>query len=307
MSDFEIIFLGTSGSVPTTDRSLPSIALRRKGEIILFDCGEGTQRQIINAKIGFKRRMKIFITHMHGDHLFGLPGLLQTMSLMDRRDTLKIYGPKGISAFIKALELTAYLHLPFRLEVHDIEAGGVVCEEEEYEIHACPTRHSVPGFAYAFIEKPRPGRFYPEKALALGVPKGSLWSQLQMGKCVKLPDGRVIEPRMVLGPPRPGRKVVYSGDTRPLKEMIELASGADVLIHEATLGDELKERAEVEGHSTPSEAAEVALKAGVKMLILTHLSARYRDVTPILNQALQVFPNVQVAYDLMRIKVPLKE
>lgn len=305
MSNIQITFLGTSGSTPTADRSLPSIALKRKGEILIFDCGEGTQRQMIKAGLSFARKTKMFITHMHGDHIFGLPGLIQTMSLMNREEKLSIYGPIGISAFIEAIRETADLHSRFDIEVFEIQHPGVIYEDREYEIQACNIKHGVPGFAYALIEKPRPGRFYPEKAEALRIPEGPLWAHLQRGESLKLPDGRIITPDMVVGPKRAGRKIVYSGDTRPTEEIVNLARDADILIHEATLGDEYRDRAILDGHSTPSEAAETALKADVKKLILTHISARYKDVTHLLLQARKIFPGTEIAFDLMRVEVTL--
>ena len=179
MTDLQVWFLGTSGSIPTAERSLPSIAVKRKGEILLFDCGEGTQRQMIKAGLSPVKSTAIFITHMHGDHVFGIPGLIQTMSMMGRERGLRIFGPPGIGGFIRAVHETANLNSGFEVEVFEIKGSGVVYENREYEIRACNNDHGVPGYAYALIEKPRPGRFYPEKARELGVPEGPLWSRLQ--------------------------------------------------------------------------------------------------------------------------------
>lgn len=300
-----IIFLGTSASIPTNDRSLPSIVIQREGDILMFDCGEGTQRQMIRAGIGLNRKMKVFITHMHGDHVLGLPGMIQTMSLLGREKTLQIYGPEGIKAFIDAIISTVKFWLGFPIEVYEIGEEHPACREENYEVHSVWAEHSIPSLAYALIEKPRPGRFHPEKAMDLGVPKGPLWSMLQKGMSIKLPNGRTVRPEDVLGPPRPGRKIVYAGDTRPSDRIMELAKDADVLIHEATFSDEMVDRAKEDGHSTPSEAAEVALKAGVKLLILTHISARYSDPKILLEEAKRIFPNVHVPNDLDKIEIPL--
>jgi len=300
-----VIFLGTAGSVPTPKRSLPAILIQRKGEQLMFDCGEGVQRQMIKAKAGFHRKMKIFITHMHGDHVLGLPGLMQTMALLDREKKLEVYGPPGIKHFIEAIRETVQFVLTFPVEIHEIEEEGVVCEEKEYTVKAVWANHVIPSLAYALVEKPRPGKFYPEKAKALGVPEGPLWSKLQHGHKIKLPDGRVIKPEQVVGPPRPGRKIVYTGDTRPFKGFMKFAAGADLLIHDATLDDELVERAKEDGHSTPSQAAKNAKKAKAKQLVLTHISARYDDTSILLEQAQKIFKNTQVAEDFMRIEIPL--
>lgn len=302
-----IIFLGTSASVPTDDRSLPSIIIQREGDILMFDCGEGTQRQMIRAGIGLNRKMIVFITHMHGDHILGLPGMIQTMSLLGRDKPLQIYGPSGIRDFMEAIIRTVRFWLSFPIMVNEVDLEGTVYKGEDYEVQAVFAEHSIQSLAYALIEKPRPGRFHPEKALALGVPKGPLWSMLQRGMEITLPDGRTIKPSDVLDPPRPGRKIVYSGDTRPSEKIIELARNADILIHEATLGDEFADKALEEGHSTPSEAAQVALKANVKLLILTHISARYSDPKVLLEQARKIFPNTYIPNDLERIEVPLQK
>ena len=301
--DLQVIFLGTAGSIPTVQRALPVIAIKRKNELILFDCGEGAQRQMIRAKVGFHKKTKIFITHMHGDHVLGLPGLLQTMALLDRREGLEIYGPVGIRAFISAIEETVQFARTFSISIKEIMDEGVVCEEKEYLVRAVKANHVVAAFAYALVEKPRPGRFNQEQAKKLGVPKGPLWSKLQHGKCVRLSSVKIVKPEDVLGKSRLGRKIVYTGDTRPTKALVKLAKNADLLIHETTLGDELKERANEDGHSTPSEAAKIAKKAHVKQLVLTHISARYKAPAPLLRQAKKTFKHVDVAEDFMRIEL----
>jgi ribonuclease Z len=306
MSDLQIIFLGTGGSIPTPQRGLSAVAIKRKHELLLFDCGEGTQRQMIQAGVGFHRKTKIFITHLHGDHILGLPGLLQTMSLLDREKKLEIYGPQGIRAFVEAISQTVRFTLIFPVKVSEIKAG-LVCEEKEYEIYATPSKHMTPGFAYALTEKSRPGKFHPEKATALGVPEGRLWSKLQDGLSVKLPEGNIVKPEMVLGSPRPGRKIVYTGDTMPSENLVGLAENADLLIHEATFDDEMVERAGEDGHSTPTQAAKTAKAAGAKRLILTHISARYKDAGLLLKQARIIFSNTDLAEDFMKIELPLSE
>jgi len=301
----QVVFLGTAGSIPTTRRGLPAIAVQRKGELILLDCGEGVQRQMIQAGLGFHRKMKVFITHLHGDHVLGLPGLFQTMSMLDRKRKLEIYGPPGTEAFVNAIQQTVQFTLTFPIEVSEIRDAGLVCEEKEYEVYATWADHVIPSLAYALNEKPRPGKFYPERAKSLGIPEGPLWSKLQHGSAVKLSNGRVVKPEEVTGPPRPGRKIVYTGDTRPWKALVRFAEGADLLIHDATFDDELWERAREDGHSTPSQAAETAKEARVTRLVLTHISARYKEHGLLLEQARKVFPHVDVAEDFMKIELPL--
>jgi ribonuclease Z len=302
----QVIFLGTGGSIPTPQRGLSAIAIKRKSEVILFDCGEGTQRQMIQAGVGFHKKTRIFITHLHGDHILGLPGLLQTMSLLDREKKLEIYGPNGIKAFVEAISQTVQFTLTFPVQVIEIEAG-LVCEEREYQVYAVQSNHMTPGLGYALTEKPRPGKFHPEKAKALGVPEGPLWSKLQKGSSIKLPDGKTVEPEMVLESSRPGRKIAYTGDTMPSKNLVRMAEHADLLIHEATFDDDLMERAGEDGHSTPSQAAETAKKAGAKRLVLTHISARYSDAGLLLAQARKVFSKTDLAEDFMKIELPLLE
>lgn len=303
----QVVFLGTSASVPTPKRALPALSILRKGEQLMFDCGEGVQRQMMIAKTGFHDKMKIFVTHMHGDHMLGLPGLLQTMSMLNRERRLDVYGPASMKRFLKCIEQTVQFGLTFPVRVHEIEEAGTVCSEEEYEVTTVCSAHIIPSLAYALIEKPRSGKFYPKKANALGMKEGPLWSELQRGHEVKLPSGQVVKPEDVMGPPRPGRKIVYSGDTRPFDDFVKFAAGADLLIHDCSLDDELAERANEYGHSTPSQAAKIAKKARVKRLILTHISSRYSDTRTLLNQARKVFKNTIVSKDFMRIEIPLLE
>lgn len=300
-----VIFLGTAGSVPTPKRSLPAIALYRKNELLIFDCGEGIQRQMIQAGVGFHRKTKIFVTHLHGDHILGLPGLLQTMALLNRERRLEIYGPPGIEAFVDAIQRTVQYNLTFPFELHEIEDAQVVSKEKEYEVHATWADHVVPSLAYALIEKPRPGRFSLKKAAAFGIPEGPLWSKLQHGSSVQLPNGRVVNSKEIVGPSRPGRKVVYSGDTRPTDDIAELARNADLLIHDGTFDDDLKDKAYEDGHSTARQAAEIAHRSGAKRLILTHVSARYKNASVLVEQARTIFAKSDVAEDFLKIDLPL--
>ena len=305
MLSVRVVFLGTGGSVPTVGRSLPAVLLNRQTEQVMFDCGEGVQRQMVTAKVGFHKKMKVFISHLHGDHVLGLPGLLQTMALMGRERKVEVYGPEGIAHFVECVRESLQFGLTFPVEIHEVCGDGVVCEEEDYVIETLRSNHVVLGFAYALMEKLRPGKFYPEKAIALGVPEGELWSKLQHGDSVRLENGRVVEPEQIMGLPRKGRKIVYSGDTRPFKGFVKFAAGADLLVHEATFDDSLVEKAELDGHSTPSQAALQAKKAKVKKLVLTHISARYPDAGLLLKQAQKVFANTVVAEDFWVLDLPL--
>ncbi|MCW3996949.1 MAG: ribonuclease Z [Candidatus Bathyarchaeota archaeon] len=302
-----VIFLGTAGSVPTLNRSLPAIIIKLQNEQIMFDCGEGTQRQILKVKIGFHKKMKILISHLHGDHVLGLPGLLQTMALMERQKKIEIYGPKGIKHFLECTKEILKFGLTFPVEIIEIYDSGIICEEKNYTIKAIRSSHTETSLVFGYIEKPRPGKFYPEKARALGVPESDLWSKLQEGKKIKLSDGRVIKSVDVTGPLRKGRKIVYTGDTRPIKNLEVFASKADLLIHESTFDDSLIDKALVDGHSTPYQAANEAKKAKVKKLILTHISARYPNPEILLRQAQKIFQNTIIAKDLMELELPLIE
>jgi len=302
-----VVFLGTSGAIPTEKRNLPATLMKRGTELFLFDCGEGVQRQMIRAKIGFHKRMKVFLSHLHGDHVLGLPGLLQTMALMDRKMKLEVYAPEGIKHFLECVKESLQFGLTFPVEIHEILDSGVICDESEYVVEAAWANHVMPTLTYAFVEKARRGKFFPEKARELGVPEGVLWSKLQHGETVTLTNGTVVKPEEVSGPMRRGRKIVYTGDTRPFEGFVRFASGADLVIHEATFDDELSEKALEDGHSTPGQAALQAKQAKAKMLVLTHLSARYTDASLLVAQARKVFGNVVVAEDFMELELPLSE
>jgi ribonuclease Z len=299
----KLIFLGTAGSFPTSHRSLPAIAIQYANTLCLFDCGEGLQRQIFTAGIKFRHPFKIFVTHLHGDHIFGLPGLLQTMSLLNLEKPVEVYGPQGILDFIVNILKLIRFHLTFPLKIVEV-TEGLVCMDPQYTVQCTWADHNIPNLAYALQENERPGRFFPQQAHDLGVPEGPLWSQLQQGKEITLIDGRIITPGEVLGPPRPGRKIVYTGDTKPCSSVIRLAKNADILIHDATFDDALQERAISHGHSTPSQAASIAQRAQVKHLILTHLSSRYTDGSLLRKQAEHIFPAVTIAEDFLEIEVP---
>jgi len=298
----KIIFLGTSGSMPTQSRGSSSIAIRRKGEIILLDCGEGTQRRMVEAHLGFRRRMKIFVSHLHGDHVLGLPGLLQTMTLLKRERPLEIYGPQGLAGFIDAFSST--LGGPgFPTTTHEIISEGIILKTPEYEVRAIQADHDGPSWSYVLEEMPRPGRFHPERALSLGIPEGPLWKKLQLGEDVKNSDGALVRSDEVVDAPIKGLKIAYSGDTRPSEAFMTASEKADVLIYEATFDSSLLEKAEENGHSTAAQAAQIAKSADVDLLVLTHISSRYPDSTLLLEEAKNIFPNTKIAQDLMELDV----
>ncbi len=298
----KVTFLGTSGTVPSINRNPSSIFVQYGGHRFLFDCGEGTQRQMMIARVGFRNLDNIFITHLHTDHFIGLFGLLETMSLNDRSRELTVYSPKA--EVLKALfDIFGYDGLSYPIKVRELKDGDEV-KFGGFRVVAFRTEHIVPSVGYALIEDDRRGKFDREKAeKVLGIPPGPLYSRLARGESIMW-RGELITPEMVLGEKRKGRKIVYTGDTRPTERTIKIAEGADLLIHDASFKEELKEWAVESGHSTAKEAAEVAKKAGVKKLVLTHISTRYaKDTSPLLDEAMKVFDEVIVAEDFMTLEV----
>ena len=306
MTQLNIIFLGTGGSWPTVKRNVSSIAIKRAGEILLFDCGEGTQRQFQKSKLSYMQISKIFITHFHGDHFLGIPGLIQTMQLNDREIPLYIYGPKGINELIVQLLTLGYFKPRYPIISHEVKHGDIL-DFDEYSISVLKVKHGIPALAYCLKEKIRPGKFDKPKALKIGVPEGPLFSKLQQGKTIRLKNGRKITPKMVLGPPRKGRKIVISGDTKPINDMIDFAKDADVLIHEATFNSELEEISNEYGHSTAAQAAEIAKKSKVQKLVLVHISPRYLDKKVIEDEAKKIFDKSIVPKDFQEMEVKLKK
>ncbi len=298
----ELIFLGTSSALPTKYRNHSSIALKAFGEIILLDCGEGTQRQMARAGLSPMKINKIFITHFHGDHFLGLPGLIQSMAFRGRKNPLHVFGPAGTSNIINYIENLGYFTLSFPIHTYELNSGLII-EKDDYKISCCPTKHTVPNLAYSIEEKRSP-KFLVEKAIALGVKPGPDFGKLQAGIPVNLED-KIVQPEQVLGGERKGRLIVYSGDTRPCSNMVNFSLGADILIHESTFDDGHQNNAVENGHSTASEAAQIARNAKVKKLILTHISTRYRDTCLLEEEALKIFENSLLAKDLMRMEVKL--
>ena len=306
MTQLSIIFLGTGGSWPTVKRNVSSIAVKRGGEIILFDCGEGTQRQFQKSSLSYMQISKVFITHFHGDHFLGLPGLIQTMQLNDREKPLHIHGPKGINQLTSQLLSLGYFRPSYKIISHEVKDGDVL-NFNGYIIRSLKVNHNVPAIAFSFEENKRPGKFNKPKALKLGVPEGPLFSKLQKGQSITLKNGEKITPDKVLGPPRKGRKIVYSGDTTPCEKLVEFSKDADVLIHDATFDSEHEDIANDYGHSTASQAAEIAKKAQVKQLFLTHISPRYLDYRVLESDARKVFKKTFVSKDFQEINVKLEK
>ncbi|HEU5217175.1 MAG TPA: ribonuclease Z [Gemmatimonadales bacterium] len=300
-----LTFLGTGAACPTVDRNVSSLALHREGEMLLFDCGEGTQRQMMRYGVGFSFK-DIFFTHYHSDHMLGVIGLFRTMGLMDRSDPVTLYGPKGAERILRGALAVGIERTKFPVEVVEVRPGDRL-DRGEYEIAVFETEHRADTVGYALVERDRLGRFDPDRARELGVPEGPLWGQIHKGNAVTLPDGRTITPGDLVGPPRPGRTVVITGDTRPHASVTAAARGANLLVHESTFGEEERARAVETGHSTAREAAQVARDAGVTRLVLTHISPRYtRDAPELLAEAVAIFPEVIIARDGMTIDVPFK-
>jgi ribonuclease Z len=298
-----LTFLGTGASIPTLDRNVAGIAVQREGEMLLFDCGEGNQRQMMRYGVGFTFK-EIFFTHYHADHMLGVTGLLRTMGLQDRTTPVTLYGPKGAQRILGAAVMLGIERNKFPIEIIEIKPGDRLAHDQ-YDIVVFETEHRADTVGYALVEHERLGRFNPDRARELGIPEGPFWGQLHKGKVVTLEDGRTFGPADLVGPPRSGRTLVYTGDTRPNLSVIEAARGADLLVHEATFGGDELERARETGHSTASEAARVALEAGVRRLVLTHISSRYnRDASELLAEAKAVFPETAIARDGMTVDVP---
>lgn len=293
---FKIVFLGTAGTVPSADRNTSAIFVQYSKHRFLFDCGEGAQKQIITAKLGFRNLDHIFITHMHTDHFIGVFGLIETFSLNGRRKELNFYTPKP--DILKALfEIFGYENLSFELRINKASDGSEFCFHD-FKIVSFKTEHIVHSVGYALIENSS-RRFEREKAEKLGIPPGPLYAKLKRGEKVFW-NGKIVTPEMVLGEEKKGRKVVYTGDTRPCEKTVEIAKDADVLIHDASFTEDLKHWAVESGHSTAKEAAEIAKKANVVKLFLTHISARYsKTAEKLLNEAKEIFENCEIAEDLM--------
>ena len=302
--DLDVVFIGTSGSTPTARRGAPSLLLRRGGDRLLVDCGEGTQRQLQRSTVGLLDLPDIFITHFHADHYLGLPGMLKTFSLRGREAPLTVYGPSGLRALFAALQ-RVFGKLSYELTLIELEPGELI-DRGEYSIDPIAVDHDVVALGYALVERERSGRFDVEAARNLGVPEGPLWGALQRGAPVDLDDGTTVTPDAVVGEPRPGRRIVVTGDTRPTRSVLEAANQAQLLVHDGGFGDEEVERAGETGHSTATQAAQVASVADVGLLALTHVSPRYFG-PELAREARGMFAGTIVPRDFDVVDVPLPE
>ncbi len=296
-----LVFLGTSAAQPTRRRGLSCLCLEREGEILMFDAGESAQNAYMRAGLGWNKKMKVFITHMHGDHCMGVLGLLQTMTMQKRTTPLEIFGPDGIEEFIAANIRMLNFGLSFPVMIETAREGKVL-DGSGYVIRACRAKHSVVAFSYLFEEKDRPGRFNVAEAKKLKIPEGPLWGRLQDGNEITV-DGQVIRPEQVLGKNRPGARIGISGDTRPTQELERFFEGCDYLVFDSTFLDEHRERAHETSHSTAGEVAMLGRNAGVKNLVLTHFSARYKDESGHLAEASKIHGSVIAARDLLEIEI----
>lgn len=297
----KLVFLGTSAAQPTEDRGLSCICLEREGEILMFDAGEGAQMSYLKSGLGWNKKMKIFVTHLHGDHCIGILGLLQTMTLQHRTEPVEIYGPDGIEQFIGENIKILQFGLSFPVMI-TATSPGLVCEEKGYYVYAQKAEHSVLAFSYRFEEKDKPGKFNRDEAIRLGIPEGPLWHELQLGKEVKV-GGNVFKPSQVVGEKRSGKKIGISGDTRPTKLLEEFFKNCDYLSFDCTFSDKLRDKAIETNHSTAKEAATIAKNANVSNLILTHFSARYKDEEELVREARQIHGSVIAAKDLLEIEI----
>jgi ribonuclease Z len=299
-----LTFLGTAAARPTVGRNVSALAVQREGDLFLFDCGEGSQRQMMRYATGFGVQA-IFLSHVHADHILGIPGLLRTMALQGRTDPIALYGPPRSKRVLEVVASLGADRAKFGVEIHECREGEGY-RAAGYEVQAFEVEHGMPSVGWALVEDPRPGRFDVDRARALGVPEGPLFGRLHRGEDVEV-GGRTISARELVGPPRPGRSVVYSGDTRPCASTVARARFADVLVHEATFGEEERTRAAETLHSTAAEAAKVAREAGVGELLLTHISARYSDdPRPLEEEAREHFAHTRVARDGLQVEIPVR-
>ena len=314
----QVTFLGTSSGVPTRARNVSAVALRlpQRSELWLFDCGEGTQHQFLRSDLRVSQLRRIFVTHMHGDHVFGLPGLLASLGLAGTCSGIDLYGPDPLRDYLEGVLRTSSTRIGYPLRSHRVKeaasSGSLLLDDGDISVRCTPLTHRVPAYAYRVDQKPRPGRLDVEKARALGIPPGPIYAELKAGRSVSLDDGRIINGASLCGPERPGCSLVYCTDTVFSEAAVELAAGADLLIHESTFAHAEAEIAFARQHSTSTMAAQTALAAGVKQLMLTHLSPRYmpgNPVTPddLLAEARAIFPATELARDFLSVELSAAE
>jgi ribonuclease Z len=297
----KLVFLGTSAAQPTENRGLSCICLERDGEILMFDAGEAAQISYMKSGLGWNKKMKLFVTHLHGDHCIGILGLLQTMSMQHRTETLEIFGPNGIEEFIAANIKVLNFGLSFPVLINIIKEGKIF-ENKKYSIYVSKANHSIAAFSYLFKEKDKPGRFNLEKAKELEIPEGELWNKLQNGNEIIIND-KIITPEQVLGEKRPGKRIGISGDTMPTVQLEKFFENCDYLVFDSTFLDKEKQKAQDTCHSTAKQAAILGKNAKVKNLVLTHFSARYKDEVEHLKEALEIHDSVITARDLLEIEI----
>ena len=303
--DLRVVFLGTSAATPTDARGLSSIAVARGNEILLFDAGEGMQRNFVRSSLRMNSKMKVFITHMHADHSLGILGLLQTLSLNGRTLPIDIYGEPRLAEFIKFSIKQIGFGLSFDINLHNIEAEGLLVRENDYEVTCCEADHHVIAYSFCLTELERPGVFNVKRAAQLGIPEGNLFKQLQSGKDIII-KGSIVRSTDVVGPRRPGRKIGISGDTRPTEKLCKFFENCDLLVFESTYGNELRHKAIENYHATATEAAMLARQSGVRKLVLTHFSTRYRQSNQLLAEARLIHEDVDEASDLKIIELPYR-
>lgn len=304
--DLRVVFLGTSAATPTDARGLSSIAVARGNEILLFDAGEGMQRNFVRSSLRMNSKMKVFITHMHADHSLGILGLLQTLSLNGRTLPIDIYGEPRLAEFIKFSIKQIGFGLSFDINLHNIEAEGLLVRENDYEVTCCEADHHVIAYSFCLTELERPGVFNVKRAAQLGIPEGNLFKQLQSGKDIII-KGSIVRSTDVVGPRRPGRKIGISGDTRPTEKLCKFFENCDLLVFESTYGNELRHKAIENYHATATEAAMLARQSGVRKLVLTHFSTRYRQSNQLLAEARLIHEDVDEASDLKIIDLPYRQ
>jgi len=301
----EIIFLGSGSALPTKERMLPSIVISREGENFLFDCGEGSQFQMASCGVKPFKIKNIFISHLHGDHIFGLPGLISSMNLFKRIDPINIFGPVGIKDFLDTAFKVSNMTKRYEINITEIPidfSGGVILDTEEYFVEALPLEHSLFDLGYRFQEKDKPGHLDIEKANALNIPMGPVIGELKRGNSIEL-NGKLIFPEDVLGSRIKGKSITIATDTKYCENAIKLAQNSDILIHEATFEKELSDKAREMNHSTTIDAAETAKKAMAELLIITHISSRNDDIDKLIEECKSIFENTIAAYDFMRISL----